>query len=87
MLAMSDQLKQMQQDFDKKAVELTESQNKINILEAAAQVLESEKISNESKYQENLAKEAAIRANSEKENQEKISELEEARASLSEEFS
>jgi hypothetical protein len=40
----------MQQDFDKKAVELTESQNMINILEAAAQVLESEKISNESKY-------------------------------------
>lgn len=86
MQAMSDQLKQMQQDFDKKAVELTESQNMINILEAAAQVLESEKISNESKYQENLAKEAEIRANSEKENQEKISELEEARASLSEEF-
>jgi hypothetical protein len=31
-----------------------------------------------------LAKEAAIRATSEKENKEKISELEEARASLSE---
>jgi hypothetical protein len=37
----------MQQDFDIKTAQLIESQNKINILEAEAQVLESEKVSNE----------------------------------------